>query len=373
LGNRRKKLKITADQLVASAALLLTLVLSLPAWPLLAKGVAVVSVAAVLPESGVYYLRQRFAPEVQPYLPPQVSPLPQPEVEKEETPPLPPAAQDPPDQQDEPIPTEYRGTLLHETILAEDDGTWLNLGNGWLRNYTALSFDDILSAVEQTPLLSLQNSPEPQVLILHTHATESYEAHSGSHYDTRSSWRTRNNDLNMCAIGDVVALQLEQAGIAVVHNTTQHDYPSYNGSYDRSRQTAEEIMAEYPNIKVILDIHRDAIQRDQTTIVAPVTTINGQDCAQVMLIVGCDDGSLNMPNWQQNLRFGVELQNRLEQQWPTLARPLFFAHRKYNQDMAPGALLIEMGASGNTFEQAERSAHMVGQTLAQLLAEMEEN
>ncbi|MBP0963572.1 MAG: stage II sporulation protein P, partial [Oscillospiraceae bacterium] len=213
----------------------------------------------------------------------------------------------------------------------------------------------------------------PQVLILHTHATESYETHTGDHYDTRSSWRTRDNGSNMCAIGDIVAKQLEEAGIAVVHNTTQHDYPSYNGSYDRSRQTVEEIMAQHPNIKVILDIHRDAIQRDQTTIVAPITTIAGEECAQVMLIVGCDDGSLNMPNWRQNLRFGAELQNRLEEDWPTLTRPLFFAHRKYNQDMAPGAVLIEMGASGNTFEQAARSAEMVGQTLADLFAEMEED
>ena len=88
--------------------------------------------------------------------------------------------------------------------------------------------------------------------------------------------------------------------------------------------------------------------------------------------MGCDDGSLNMPNWRQNLRFGAELQNRLEADWATLTRPLFFAHRKYNQDLAPGAVLIEIGASGNTYEQAAHSAKMVGQTLARLLAEMEE-
>ena len=373
MAHHRKGLGNFGRGLAAPIALLLTLVISLPAWPLLAKGAAVVSVAAVLPESGLYYLRQRFAPEAEPYLPsaePQPA-QPQPAPKEELPSEVPP--QEAAEQRDEPIPQEYRGTLLYETFAAQDDGTWLNLGAGWLRNYTALGFGEILSAVEETPLLTLQGQGEPEVLILHTHATESYESHTGDHYDTRSSWRTRDNSSNMCAIGDIVAEQLEAAGIAVVHDTTQHDYPSYNGSYDRSRQTVEEVMAQHPGIKVILDIHRDAIQRDQTTIVAPVTTIQGERCAQVMLIVGCDDGSLNMPGWRQNLRFGVELQNRLEEDWPTLTRPLFFAHRKYNQDMAPGALLIEMGAGGNTFEQAARSAQMVGQTLAGLLLEMEEN
>ena len=371
MGRKGRKNGSAADLLSTTAALLLTVVLSLPAWPLLARCTAVAATVAVLPEGGLYYLRQRFAPEV---VPPD---QPQQPAEQEQQTTAPPAMEDPPfqpekEEEDEPVPEEFRGMLLHETFTAIDDGTWLDLGEGWLRNYTALGFEDIRQAVEETPLLQLQATEQPQVLILHTHATESYETHSGEYYDTRSSWRTQNEAENVCAIGAIVAEELEAAGIGVILDTTQHDHPGYNGSYDRSRSTAQAILDEHPTIQVILDIHRDAIQRDATTIVAPVTTIDGTPCAQVMIAAGCDDGMLNMPNWRQNLRFAVELQNRMEADWPTLTRPLFFAHRKYNQDMAPGALLIEMGASGNTFDEAAYAAQLTGKTLAKLLKEMEE-
>ena len=359
---------MSADLLVTAAALAMIVALSLPAWPVLAQQAAVAAAVTILPEGGLSHLRQRFAPEAEAETTP---PPPNRVAETPEKKPDPPVEQPTQQEEDEPIPEEYRGQLLHETFGAQDDGSWLNLGTGWLRNYTVLGFEDIQKAIEETPLLQLESTDEPQVLILHTHATESYETHTGDHYDTRSSWRTQNKEENMCAIGAIVARELEKAGIGVIHDTTQHDHPGYNGSYDRSRSTVQAVLAEHPRIQVVLDIHRDAIQRDETTIVAPVTTIDGKKCAQVMIAAGCDDGLLNMPDWKKNLRFGAELQNRLEHDWPTLTRPLFFAHRKYNQDMAPGALLIEIGASGNTFDQAAYAAQLTGKTLAKLLREME--
>ena len=146
----------------------------------------------------------------------------------------------------------------------------------------------------------------------------------------------------------------------------------YKKNQAGARETVNAILAEHPTISVILDIHRDAIQRDETTIVAPVAEIGGRQCAQVMVIAGCDDGTLNIPNWRQNLRFAAELLNQMEADWPTLTRPLFFAHRKYNQDMAPTALLIEVGSSGNTFEEAEYAAQLTGRSLCKVLKRMEE-
>lgn len=369
LGARRRNKRLGKEQAVFGAAVVLTAALSLPVWPVLAENMAVAAVAVTLPEGGLHYLKQRFAPQVVEEAPPiPQRPQTEEEIPCEEAPP----PQQLPQKTEETIPEEFRGTLLHETMTGTDDGTWLDIGGGWLRNYTALSFEDIEEVLGQTPLMTLQGGEEPEVLILHTHATESYETHVGGSYDIRSSWRSRQEEENMCAIGDIMAKELEKMGIGVVHDKTQHDYPSYNGSYDRSRATAERIMAQHPSIKVILDIHRDAIQRDETTIVAPVTTIGGKRCAQVMVIAGCDDGTMNMPNWQQNLRFGAEVVNRMEQDWPTLARPLFFAYRKYNQDMAPGALLIEVGSNANTFEEAAYAAELTAKSLAAVLLEMEE-
>lgn len=370
---RRKTGRNAAErrQAAAAAALVLAAVgVTLPALPVLAEQATLAAVAVVLPESGLNSLRQRFAPEADPVTMPEESPAqPQPAA------PEPPAESSSQPERDEPLPTEeipeeYRGSLLRETMTGQDDGGWLSLGAGWLRNYTALGQEEIAALLEETPLPDLGEG-EAQVLILHTHATESYETHTGAHYDTRADWRTTDNSRNMCAIGAAMAEELEAAGIGVIHDTTQHDYPSYNGSYDRSRATAEAILARYPGLRVVLDVHRDAIQRDAATIVAPVTQIGGKSCAQVMVIAGCDDGSMNMPHWQENLRFAAALVNRMEQDWPTLTRPLFFAHRKYNQDMTPATLLLEVGSSANTMEEAEYAARLAAKSLAGLLKEGE--
>lgn len=86
-------------------------------------------------------------------------------------------------------------------------------------------------------------------------------------------------------IGDKITQQLENAGIGVIHDTTIHDYPSYNGSYDRSAETVKKILKEYPSIKVVLDIHRDAIGTNDS-IMQPVVEVNGKDAAPVMIISG---------------------------------------------------------------------------------------
>ena len=113
------------------------------------------------------------------------------------------------------------------------------------------------------------NDSEPQVLIMHTHETESYEPYTRDFYDSSFTSRTTDDSMNMAAVGDKIAEQLEGAGIGVIHDVTKHDYPSYNGSYDRSRVTALDILAENPSIKVVLDIHRDAIERADGTRIAP--------------------------------------------------------------------------------------------------------
>lgn len=104
------------------------------------------------------------------------------------------------------------------------------------------------------------NSDEPQVLILHTHATETYQTWPDLLYDRSAAARTRNTALNMCAVGARMAEVLNAAGIHTLHDETLHDSPSYTESYDRSRATAQEYLRQYPSIKVVLDVHRDAIE-----------------------------------------------------------------------------------------------------------------
>ena len=175
----------------------------------------------------------------------------------------------------------------------------------------------------------------------------------------------------MCRVGDAIAAQLEAAGIGVVHDTTIHDYPSYNGSYERSRQTVQAQLKAHPSIKVVLDIHRDAIGGNGV-IKQPTIRIDGRKSAQVMIISGCDDGTMGMPDYMQNFHFASLLQQQLEGDYPGLTRPILFDYRKYNQDLTNGSLLIEVGTHGNTLDQAVYAGELIGKSLARALLSLRE-
>lgn len=203
---------------------------------------------------------------------------------------------------------------------------------------------------------------------MHTHETESYEPYTRDFYDSSFTSRTTDDSMNMAAVGDKIAEQLEGAGIGVIHDVTKHDYPSYNGSYDRSRVTALDILAENPSIKVVLDIHRDAIERPDGTRIAPTVEINGKNAAQVMIISGCDDGTMGMPNYMKNFRFASALQQQLEEDFPGLTRPVLFDYRQYNQDLTTGSILIEVGGHANSIDEALYSGELIGRALADLFS-----
>ena len=197
---------------------------------------------------------------------------------------------------------------------------------------------------------------EPTVLILHTHTTESYTKTSETYAET-SAYRTLEESYNMLSIGDLVADKLSQQGIAVIHDRTFHDYPSYNGSYTRARETISGYLDQYPSIRLVLDLHRDASGEGGNQM-RPVTKVAGKSCAQLMLVLGT-----NMDTWQDNLSLALKLQAQLEKLAPGITRPLQLRPQRFNQDLCPGALLIEVGAAGNTHSEALLAADYLAQTL----------
>ena len=270
-----------------------------------------------------------------------------------------------------PVPAEYRGRIVQENMAGSGDSL-IPYGEGLLRNYTEVPADDIREIMEQGLNIRLEDTPAPQVLIFHTHATESYEPYDSENYDMRNTWRSTDNTKNMVAVGNALEKALRDAGIGVVHDTTQHDYPSYNGSYERSAETIKSYLEKYPTIKIALDVHRDAIQREDDLIVKPTVEINGRKAAQLMIITGSDDGTMNVPEWRENLRFAASLQDAIEQDTPELTRPIFFCYRKYNMDLTTGSLLLEVGSNANTLDESVYTAELVGKSLARMLNENRE-
>ncbi len=244
---------------------------------------------------------------------------------------------------------------------------YISLAAGSVRNLTSYSADQVRQTLSQEglPFAVQLNSTQPQVLIMHTHATECYAETDGL-VDPANNGRTTDTAANMVAVGDVLTQTLNDAGIYTVHDATLHDYPSYNGSYDRSKATVESWLAQYPSIRVVLDVHRDAIETDGVRI-KPTAEINGIKAAQLMIISGADDGTMGMPHFWQNLRFAAALQTAVESANPGLTRPVLFDYRNYNQQLTTGSLLLEVGGHGNTLEEAKYTARLVGLALADLL------
>ena len=207
---------------------------------------------------------------------------------------------------------------------------------------------------------------EPTVLIYHTHAMESYTPQTGEDYTEEVPFRTADLDYNMVSIGTRLAELLEKAGISVLHDTTLHDAASYNGSYTSSRETVEGYLAQYPSIRLVLDIHRDAAEDGNGHQVAATAETAQGDTARLMLVLGSEAGGLYNPNWQENYALAVKLQAVLEQNSPGLCRELRLTDQRYNQDLSPGALLIEVGAAGNTHEEALRAMTPLAEAIAAL-------
>lgn len=216
-----------------------------------------------------------------------------------------------------------------------------------------------LDALLQQPLTWQLTEDEPSVLILHTHTTESYTK-TGETYPETADYRTLEEHYNMLSIGAQVARLLAQQGIRVIHDRTIHDYPSYNGSYTHARKTIQSYLTRYPGIRLILDLHRDAAD-DSGRQLRTLAETNGSPCAQLMVVIGTGHKL-----YQENLSLGLKLHAQLEQQSPGITRPLQLRSQRFNQDLLPGALLVEVGAAGNSHQEALAAARQLAMAVIAL-------
>ena len=239
--------------------------------------------------------------------------------------------------------------------------------NVYLKNSSGLPID--IKELLNSPLqYGIEKNAGPQVLIVHTHATECFLDSDRDYYTDTDTSRTTDTSKNMVAVGKIVAQILNDAGIETLHDTTLHDYPSYNDSYSRSAKTIKGYLEKYPSIKIVIDLHRDAISPKANEKVKLTADINGKKAAQIMLVMGSQSGSVtNFPNWKENLKLALKLQQTVEVMYPSLARSLSLMPKNYNQSLTTGSLLIEMGTDANSLEEVKYSAELLGNALKSLL------
>ena len=230
--------------------------------------------------------------------------------------------------------------------------------------YYACGLRPDLGLLISEPLEWELTAPEPTVLILHTHTTESYTK-TTEDYKESSAWRTLDENYNMLSIGDALGQTLAKNGITAVHDRELHDYPSYNGSYNDARKSIAAYLEEYPSIRLVLDLHRDAADTEDGQLRTAVD-LDGQRTARLMLVMGTDAAGLTHPEWEENLSLALKLHATLEKQAPGIMRPLILRAQRFNQDMHPGALLVEVGAAGDSHPEALAAVEQLAKAIITL-------
>ena len=240
-----------------------------------------------------------------------------------------------------------------------------------LKNETGYTVD-VGGLLLEGPSLRLPREG-PQILILHMHGSEAYTQAGLDRYEPNDSYRTEDTGCNIIRVGDELAALLEKAGLRVLHDREIYDYPSYTGSYSRSGEAVERYLSEYPGIAVVIDVHRDALGADGV-IYKTMAEEAGTVASQAMLLVGTDASGLEHPNWRSNLALALYLQEAVGRTHPTVMRPITLVQQRYNQHLTPGSLILEVGSSGNTLQEALAAIRLFADGAAPaLLALVEEN
>lgn len=221
-----------------------------------------------------------------------------------------------------------------------------------------------LTADMLVPDVSLENKKD--IVIFHTHTCESYTPTDNFNYEMTGNYRTTDLNYSVARVGTELRGLLEHRGYNVIHNTTLHDYPAYSGSYGRSLDTVSNILKDN-SAQMIIDLHRDAVGNGSEY--GPTVKINDETVAQLMIVIGTDAGGLEHPNWRENLKFAIKLQAKANEMYPGLFRPINLSTARYNQNLSKGAMIIEVGATGNTMEQSLSSMKYLASVIDEVMKE----
>ena len=253
------------------------------------------------------------------------------------------------------------------TLVPKDPSGYTVLGKSYISSTRS---EPLSPEALKAPFSTRLSEDGPQLLILHTHGSEAYTPVDSTGIVWSGDHRSTDMRCGVVRVGDAMADEFSKAGVSVLHDRTLYDYPNYTGSYDRSLEGIQRHLEAHPSIRFVLDVHRDAIEDkagNQYKVLSDIAGVGS--AAQLTLVVGSDGSGLPHPNWLENLRLAVALQEDLLTEYPTLMRPILLRKSRYNQHAAPGSLLVEVGAAGNSPEEAELAGRLFAKRMAAVLLE----
>ena len=261
---------------------------------------------------------------------------------------------------------DYSSVPEGSAAIIPADLSLISFGENYITNSTgyAPNIKELLYAeLGGDGLESLSASEAPLVLIIHTHGTESYMPEGAKFYaDSDEIARSKDKTQNMIAVGREFVAVLEASGIPTLHCEIMHDEESYRESYSRAADTIKKYLDEYPSIKYVFDIHRDSLMRSSGELISAVTSINGNECAQIMPVVGS-----GFEGWENNMVFALQLRSKLNTAYTNLCRPACLRSSTYNQDLSAISLILEIGTSGNDLPEAKEAARLTAEIITEMI------
>lgn len=248
------------------------------------------------------------------------------------------------------LKTEVVKTNVPEKYTSEYNGVKI-------RNETDIK----LTKEMLTPTVSVNTE---NIVIYHTHTCESYTPTEKFEYKESGNFRTTDINYSVARVGTELTKYMEHYGYNVIHDTTLYDYPSYSESYDRSLKGVAKILEKNEDTDILFDLHRDAIGDSSY---APTVKIGDEEAAQLMFVIGSNGGGSEHDNWNENLKLAIKIQEKANELYPGLFKPIILRNSRYNQQLATGASIIEVGATGNTMEQCLTSMKYLSKVLSEVL------
>ena len=282
---------------------------------------------------------------------------------------------EPPDPEEEDVeqpdlqPSDSGEGIVEMTGRGKEGSQYLSDGGLYVYNRTEEELD---ASLLQEGAVDVPLGEGPQILIVHTHGSEAYSMTDGDTYEESDPYRTTDCAHNVVRVGEEMATVFRTYGFQVIHDATLCDYPAYNGAYDRSKALVEQWLEKYPTIRVVLDVHRDALVGSEGEIYKMVSEEAGEKVAQVMMVLGTGAGGAEHPRWRDNLAFALRLQRNLVKGYASLARPTVLRKSRYNQQLCPGYILVEVGGHGNTLSEAIAGGRLWADNVARTLLEMKQ-
>ena len=237
-------------------------------------------------------------------------------------------------------PKDVQEDHIEATNLSALSGTYKQENGTAVANATSYSVENYL---DRAPSLPAFEQEGPAILLYHTHTTECYR-------NSQGITNTTDESQNVVAVGKAMKKIFEDAGYQTIHLTEQMN-EDFSNAYPTARARVQEILKQNPSIKVVLDVHRDSISSGGIQYY-PVTTVNGKEAAQIMIVCGTEEKGMSHPNWDENFTYALALSRKMGSLYGQLSRPVNLRGDRFNTHFTPHTLLLEVGSSANTLEQA---------------------